>query len=186
MTLRFVNWRCLDRVRATDTTSAAYVEAIRATRGTPPLEAPRAHRTMRRPEELEPLERARFVACARIFAAVDDDEPLAFEDLFGERIAALDRTSNFVADFEAATIEWWDVVDETGRVVYGLFFMGPGYGKLMLADSTEAIGYVNQYDLYPQDEPNPHPELWAALDAAQQQAKERYPDSELAEMAVCV
>jgi hypothetical protein len=136
------------------------------------------------PEELPPLDRERFVACARVFAAVDENEPLTFEDLFTERLAHVDRTRSFPEDFEAATIEWWDVVDEQDRVVYGLLFMGPGYGKLMSAASSEPIGYVNQYDLYPQTEPNPYAALWEALEVAQREAKSLSPDSELAEMSV--
>jgi hypothetical protein len=186
--LRFTNWRCLDRARAKDSPSASYVEAIRLTRGIPPASERKGVRpTMCRAEDLGPLERERFVACARIFGAVADEEALAFEDLFTERLAKVDRTGkSFSEDFEAATIEWWDVVDDDDRerVLYGLLFMGPGYGKLMKAESTESIGYVNQYDLYPQEEPNPYLELWSVLAVAQKEAKALYPDSELAEMAV--
>jgi hypothetical protein len=182
--LRFANWRRLERARATDTPSASYVEAIRLTRGVPKAKKGKTPWTPVKPDGLDAQDQARFVACARIFAAIDDAAPFAFEDLFSPRLAEVDRTGSFADDFEAANVEWWDVVDSRDRVVYTLLFMGPGYGKLMEGSSTRAIGYVNQYDLYPQEEPNPHADLWRELHAAQAEAKQRYPESELAEMAV--
>lgn len=184
-TLRFANWRRLARPAAVGTTSATYVEAIRMSRGMGPREKGERPWTPVAPAALGEADRARFVACARIFGAIDEGAPLTFEDLFTPRLAALDRTGGtFTADFEAADVEWWDVLDEDDRVVFTLLLMGPGYGKLMEGTSTRAVGYVNQYDLWPELEPNPHGDDWPRLAAAQADARERYPESELAEVAV--
>jgi hypothetical protein len=182
MRVRFTRWRRLDRLTFTDGTWAAYATAVRMDRGATGADS--TGPTLLAPSELSAVERAQMVSCVRVLAAVADEVPLAFEDLFSPRLAEVDRTNSFAEEFEAATIEWWDVFDENDHVLCVLWMLGVGAGRLLDAASCEQIGYVIQFDLYPATEPNPHAELWQALALAQAEVKARHPESELAEVAV--
>jgi hypothetical protein len=182
MRVQFAHWRRLDRPAFTHGAWASYATAVRMDRPSPGADA--AGPTRLAPAELSPMEQAQVVSCVRVLAAVEDEVPLAYEDLFSARLAEVDRTNSFADEFEAATIEWWDVVDEDGQVLYVLFMLGIGAGRLLVAGSCEQIGHVIQFDLYPATEPNPHAELWQALAFAQAEIKAQHPESELAEVAV--
>lgn len=182
MRVQFTNWKRLDRPALTHGAWGAYASAVHMDRPAPSTGA--AGPTHLTPAELSSIEQAQMVSCVRVLAAIDDDVPLAYEDLFSSRLGEIDQTGSFADEFGAATIEWWEVVDDEDQVRFVLWMLGVGAGRLLEAGSCKQIGHVIQFDLYPAAEPNPHVALWQALAFAQAEVKMRHPESELAEVAV--